>query len=140
MVQRLGQRPIKASSNLQGPKGLNVSESEYYALVHGAAHGLGCQAYLKDLGLDLRLVIESDSNAARALASRKGLGKQRHVQTRFLWLQDQGAMRSLHLERISGVRKAADILTKKTTMEALMRHLATLGYRSVARHPLQLKG
>ena len=139
MVQRLGQHPIKASSNLQGPKGLNVSESEYYALVHGAAHGLGCQAYLKDLGVDVKLVIESDSNAARAFASRKGLGKQRHVQTRFLWLQDQVAMRSLHLERISGQRNVADILTKKTTTEALRRHLTTLGYKEVARHALQLK-
>ena len=98
-----------------------------------------CQAYLEDLGIDVRLVIESDSNAARAFASRKGLGKQRHVQTRFLWLQDQVAMRSLHFERISGQRNVADISTKKTTMEALKRHLPTLGYRIVARHPLQLK-
>ena len=118
---------------------MNVSESEYYALVHGAAHGLGCQAYLKDLGVDVKLVIESDSNAARAFASRKGLGKQRHVQTRFLWLQDQVAMRFLHLERISGLRNVADILTKKTTTEALRKHLATLGYKEVARHALQLK-
>ena len=48
-------------------------------------------------------------------------------------------MRSLHLERISGVRNVADILTKKTTMEAWSRHLETLVYRSVARHPLRLK-
>ena len=43
------------------------------------------------------------------------------------------------MERISGVRNVADALTKKTTTEVLRRHLATLGYRNVARHPLQLK-
>eukprot|EP00972_Heterocapsa_arctica_P040866 6022645-Heterocapsa_arctica.AAC.1 len=35
MVQRLGRRPIKATSNLQTSICLNISEAEFYALVHG---------------------------------------------------------------------------------------------------------
>merc|ERR1711994_582979 len=92
MVQRLGQHTVKTSSNLQTPIGLNVSEAEYYASVHGSCHALGIQSYLRDLGITVDIVLESDSNAAKAFASRQGLVKQRHVQTRYLWLQNQVAM------------------------------------------------
>ena len=62
MVQRPGLHPIRATSNLQTAISLNVSEAEFYALVHGAANGLGLQAYLRDLGIELPLVVESDSS------------------------------------------------------------------------------
>eukprot|EP00972_Heterocapsa_arctica_P089178 13149711-Heterocapsa_arctica.AAC.1 len=65
MVQHLGRHPIKATSNLQTLISLNVSEAEFYALVSGAANGLGMQAYLQDLGIELPLIIESDSSRAR---------------------------------------------------------------------------
>ena len=70
---------IKTTSNLQTPIGLNVSEAEFYALVHGSCHALGIQSYLRDLGINVDITIESDSNAAKAFASRQGLGKQRQT-------------------------------------------------------------
>ena len=38
-----------------------------------------------DFGINLFLIIESDSSRAKAFVSRKVLGKQLHVQTRYLW-------------------------------------------------------
>ena len=38
MVQRLGQHAVNTASNLQTPIGMNVSEAEYYAFVHGSCH------------------------------------------------------------------------------------------------------
>ena len=52
-----------------------MSESEYYALVHGAAHALGLQSYFRDIGIELEVTLESDSSSARSFANRKGLGK-----------------------------------------------------------------
>ena len=86
MIQMVGEHAVKHTSNLQGATGLNVSECEYHALSHGAAHGLGLLAYMADLGFDMSLQIFSGSLAAKAFASRRGLGRQRHVQTRYLWL------------------------------------------------------
>ena len=43
-----------------------MSEAEFYALVHGACHGLGMQSYLKDLGIDMSVEIESDSSSAKS--------------------------------------------------------------------------
>ena len=79
MVIRLGTHVVKTTSNLQTSVGLNVSECEFYALVHGGAHSLGMKAFLADLGLSLSIALESDSDAAGAFCSRRGLGKQRHV-------------------------------------------------------------
>ena len=93
MVQMVGGHAVKHTSNLQGATGLNVSECEYYALTHGAAHCLGLRSYMADLRLEKSLEILSDSSAARAFASRRGLGRQRHVQIRYLWLQERVGLR-----------------------------------------------
>ena len=51
-------------------------------LVHRAAHGLCLQAYVRDLGISLPLIIASDRSCAKACASRRASGEQRYVQTR----------------------------------------------------------
>ena len=53
MVQRLGRHLIETTSNLQTSVRLTASECELIALVRGAAHWLGFQAYKRDLGIDL---------------------------------------------------------------------------------------
>ena len=97
MVQRFGQHTIKTTSNLQTPIGLSVSEVEYYTLIHGSCHALGIQSVLKDLGIDVDIELNSDNNAAKSFASRQGLGKQRHVQTRYLWIKNQVALGAIKI-------------------------------------------
>ena len=60
MVQMVGGHVVMHTSNLQGATGLNVSECEYHALTHGAAHGLGLRSYMADLGFEMSLEILSD--------------------------------------------------------------------------------
>jgi hypothetical protein len=111
MVQTFGTHMIKASSNLQSVVGLNVSESEFYALVHGASHGLGLQAYFLDIGIKVGLVIFSDSTSAKSFASRRGLGKQRHVMTRFLLLQQVVAAERVCVKKVHTSHNCSDVLT-----------------------------
>ena len=70
MVQMAGQHAVKHTSNLQGATGLSVSECEYYALTHGAAHGLGLKAYMADLGFEMSLHIFSDTPRTGTSATR----------------------------------------------------------------------
>ena len=49
VVMRLGQHVVKGPSNMQTALGLNVGEADLDALVHGGCHGLGFQAFLRDL-------------------------------------------------------------------------------------------
>ena len=81
MVQMFGGHAVKHTSNLQGGTGLNVSECEYYALTHGASRGLGLTSYLAALGFEMSLEILSDSSAARAFASRRGLTPETRANT-----------------------------------------------------------
>ena len=110
MVQRLGRHRIKTTSNLQTSVDLTVSESEFYALVHGEAHALELQAY----GINLPLIIESDSSSAMAFASRRGFGKHRHVRTRHMWIQDLVAADNFEIKIVPTTDNVSDILTQSS--------------------------
>ena len=131
-VAYFGQHVVKTTSNLQSAIGLNVSESEYYALVHGGAHGLGLQAFLNDLGVKVDVEVASDSNSAKSFASRQGLGKQRHVQTRYLWLQERVALKHITVRKIKGTENESDILTKAVAAPTMQKHMKSMGFVDVA--------
>ena len=130
----VGEHAVKHTSNLQGATGLIVSACEYYALTHGAAHGLGLKAYMADLGFEMSLHIFSDSSAAKAFASRRGLGRQRHVQARYLWLQERVAAAHLTVQKVKTAQNPSDILTEAANGETLERHRKMLGFRHVEAH------
>ena len=102
MVQMVGGHAVEAHEQLARRNWIDFSECEYHGLTHRAAHGLGLRSYMADLGFEMSLEILSDSSAARALASRRGLGRQRHVQTRYLLLQERVAAGHLSIQRNIG--------------------------------------
>ena len=128
MVIMRGKHLLRHTSTLQVPIGLNSGESEYYALVHGAAYSLGSQAMHADWGLPVSLTVLSDSSSARAFSKRRGLGKQRHVQTRFLWLQDRVKPDHLSIVVVKGTENPAGVLTKALTRNEIMRSMGWLGH------------
>ena len=126
MVALYGTHNLKHSSNIQSTISLSTGESEYYALIKGGSVGLGLQSLLQDFGLSVRVVVESDSNAAKGTVNRQGLGKARHIQTRYLWIQERIARQDMKVLHVPGKRNRADVLTKsvpgvqmKSTMERM---------------------
>ena len=103
MVAMYGMHVLKHSSNIQSTVALSTGESEYYALVKGGSVGLGLQSLCADLGLDLGVTIEGDSNAAKGTVNRVGLGKARRIQTRYLWLQERVAEGHLKVHHVPGL-------------------------------------
>jgi hypothetical protein len=75
---------IKHWSRTQKSRAMSSGEAEYYALVTGCAAGLGVQALAEDMGYDVEVKVWTDSNAGRSVASRRGLGKLRHVELKYL--------------------------------------------------------
>ena len=126
IVCMAGRHCVKHSSNLQSTIALSSGESEYYAAVKAAALGLSLKALLADWGIEVSITVLSDSSAARGAASRRGLGKLRHVQTRFLWLQERVACEDLKLEAVNTRKNLADLLTKPMTREVCERHVSTM--------------
>ena len=58
------------------------------------------------------LVLKTDSSAAKGFACRRGLGRNRHVSIRYLWLQDAVAKSRLRIEKVSTHEQLADVPTK----------------------------
>ena len=103
---------VKHWSRTQRTRALSAGEAEYYAVVTGCAEGLGAKPLMEDMGYELDVSIWTDSDAGRSIASRRGLGKVRHLELRYLWVQDVVKERRLKMRRVDGERNVADHLTK----------------------------
>jgi hypothetical protein len=128
MIVRFGRHCCKHSGNLQTGITLSSGESEYGALVKGASTGLGIQSLLADLGLDVQVEVLSDSSAARGHVARRGLGKMRHIQTRYLWVQERVGEGHLKIACVLGTKNPADICTKSVPATAMFEHMRQLGF------------
>ena len=93
---------------------------------------------LKHLLEELRCLVGvpvnlTDSDAGRALATRLGVGKQRHIQTRYLWLQEKIRGHALAVKRLPGERNVGDLGTKHLDAKRMQYLLGLMGLISVAR-------
>ena len=107
---------VKAWSKTQGPVALSSGEAEYYAMVKGTLEGIGLQSLARDRGWELELRLFVDSSAAKAIASRKGLGKVRHIEIRHLWLQQAVRDKKVVPRKVLGKESPSDVMTKGLSM------------------------
>ena len=96
---------LKVPSHTPSTISLSSGESEY-GIVKCAAIGLGARSMLSDFGMC------ADSSSGLAVGSRRGSGRLRHVQTRFLWVQQRVQQGDLRLKEESGDTNVSDALTK----------------------------
>ena len=110
---------IKSWSSTQSSIALSSGEAEYYALTKAAAEGLGIQALAADLGWSMKLRIWVDSTAAKAIAARTGLGRVRHLEVRYLWVQDALKKGKFIIEKVRGDINPGDLATKPHSVEEM---------------------
>ena len=95
---------VKHWSRMQATRALSTAEAKYYAVVTVAPEGLGMQSMMADLGLS--------AQAAKAIAFRRGLGKTRYAELKYLWLQEVTKSGRVKMRRIPGEQNLPDHLTK----------------------------
>ena len=99
-------------------RALFSAEAELYGIVDGSARGIMTQNLYKELfalqGVDgaWTVTVGSDSSAAIGISSRSGVGKTRHIATRWLWVQDAVREKTIKLQKIPGDTNVADMGTK----------------------------
>ena len=86
---------------------------------------------LEELGVPVEVVLATDSSAAKSLGSRRGTGKIRHLETKWLWLQAEVAEGRIKLEKVPGDVNPADVLTKYKSGNEIQRLLACMGVETV---------
>ena len=108
----VGTHCLKTWSINQAYIALSSGEAEYYGAVRGASQALGVKAMMKDMGVDIGVQVYIDASAAMGIASRRGMGRVRHIELNELWLQDQVARKRIKLQKVDGKENIADSLTK----------------------------
>ena len=93
---------LKVWSTTQTVIAMSSGEVEYYAAVKGRAEGLAMQSMAKDLGIDLKIRVHTDSSACRGICGRTGIGKVRHMAVLLLWLQGAVREKKIEMARIRG--------------------------------------
>ena len=131
-ILAIGGGIVKSWSNRQASIALSSGEAEFYAAGKAATEALGAKSLLRDLGWKTRLTLNIDAEAARAIASRQGVGKIRHLEVHFLWLQDVVRSGIICLSKIWGKTNPADALTKPMGVRETSELLERVGYSEVA--------
>ena len=109
----LGEHCLKSWFSTQEIVALSSAEAELYALTKGAAQALGVLSLLADFGVELNGTVHTDASAAIGIIRRKGLGKIRRLNVRYLWLQDQTRTGTkLAITKVPGLDNPADVVTK----------------------------
>ena len=97
-----GHHVLKSWSSNPQVIALSSGDAELYALTKGAAQTLGIVSMARDMGEGLIAVIRSDSSAALAISQRVGLGKVRHIEVQYLWIQERHAALQIDLRKVKG--------------------------------------
>ena len=81
------------------------------------------QSVLGDFDISVSLTLKSDASAAIAIASRRGLGKVRHIEVCQLWLQEKVRRGDIKVVKVGTGENVADALTKFVSKDGMSRHL-----------------
>ena len=123
-----GLHTIKSWSSTQSVIALSSGEAEYYGVVKGASVLLGALSLCKDLGIEMKGRVHTDSSAAKGMASRRGLGKTRHIDTQYLWVQERLSSGSFTLHKEGTNDNVGDLFTKHLEQAKSSDFTARLGY------------
>ena len=118
---------LKSWPSTQSIVAPSSGEAEYYAVVKGACEGIGLKQLLVYMGVKMEVRLWVDSSTAKAMSERMGLGKVRHMDVRYLWVQEVRRRGGLKVMKIKGEDNPADIMTKPKSVEDIKRLVKVVG-------------
>ena len=81
---------------------------------------------LADLGMRGSITLHTDSSTARGIIHRAGMGKLRHLETGYLWLQAAVKAKKLQVRKVLGTENPADLLTKHLSAADMWKNIEKL--------------
>ena len=98
-----GDHFLKMNCSTQVPIALSSGESEWYALTRAGCAVIGLKNLCRDMGRDLAAHMAGDASATSGNGARRGVGTNRHLETRTLWLQKHITEKETLLKRKEGL-------------------------------------
>ena len=126
-----GAHALKAYTRNQKIIARSSAEAELYAAALGASELKGIISLMRDLGQEKRPVLTIDAKATEHILHRHGIGKLKHIDVAYLWIQDEIRSRRLQVRRIKSEDNIADLGTKPLSKAVITKHCTTMGYVSM---------
>ena len=104
---------LAASTTTQNVVATRSGEAEFYAMTKSASRALGAVAIAADMAKVAKPRVCVDATASKAIGSRCGVGRVRHLHTQVLWVQEAVACRELNIVKVPGVENPADMGTEE---------------------------
>ena len=125
---KLGAHLLTAWSSTQKVVALSSGESEYYSLVRCACEAIGLAGVLREIGMVLTIDLWTDATVVRSIATRvgQGGGRIKHMDTKYLWLQQKVQLKELSVNKIKGLFKGADLMTKGLDSKTMTKHCESM--------------
>ena len=123
----LGRVSLKHWSSTQSTIALSSGEAKFVAMVKAVTEGIAIQTLAVELGWSLNLVVHVDSSTAKAIASRSGIGKVRHLEVKTLWVQAALKDGRFALWKVPGRENPANVLTKSLGLKDFEGDLERVG-------------
>ena len=109
---------------------LSSGEAELYAMGTGVLEALHLKNFLVESGIASKtnVILHTDSSSAKSMAARFGATRRtRHIELRYLYLQNLVQTGAIRLSKIAGADNVSDIMAKHVSSETLRKHMSSLG-------------
>ena len=102
---------VKTTCRTPAVQALSSPEAETYGIGSGIVEGLGIKNLLEQLDEEVELEIGSDSSSGIAISSRLGQGRLKHVEIKYLFMQNHVKRREIKIDKVDAKVNDADWMT-----------------------------
>ena len=122
LVAQIGNYTARSGSTLQSLTALSVGQAEFYAVVKGGQVGQALRSIHQDLGIPMKVEIQSDSSTATSLTDRS-----KPIDTRYFGVQERVQHGDLSIMKVPSAKNCADVGTKPVSASVPQQHCKFAG-------------
>ena len=82
-----------------------------------------------DFGLKFKATVHIDASATFAITQRQGLGKLRHFDLHWFWIQEKVKHCKIAIHKVNGKEDPADLFTKHLPKEEVHKHIIEFNFK-----------
>ena len=117
-------------SSTQSNVALSSAEAELNGIIKGASETIFIKNIFKEMGMDMKGEIVTDSSAANGISHRTGAGKVKHLEARQLWIQELVQRKIISVTKIPRKINHSDVLTHHWLAIEGATHFPEMGLRA----------
>ena len=118
----LGSHSLKAYTRKQKIIARCSAEAELCAAELRASESIGVVSLLKDLGYEMKPVFAIDAKATEHILHRQEIGRLKHIDVAYLWMQDEVRSMWLRVRRVKCEEHVANLGTRPLSKAVFETH------------------